>query len=479
MVGELAEGTQMGTPSDSQRNLPMGQQPSRRQLIPASQISQPPPQHDNDRHRSPRRSQISPTLRMGDMIDGEPHHDQAVDNSDPRVLQHFLRGFVTSELNKAPKEVQQEVRKATLKLASKIESLQKTNFRRKKLQDHIECLRKNTLPKDSPKVPIPYETPLWDKTWKVEDSSIQFNFKVSTAGTITYREAREQLHYQYLMHLNTMELDISNATRENLRTETSKKFFVESCSSHGIAFSDTVKKLDLDMGLDDENDKFFFDPASYKPQLVKIYAHTVEKVGESILAKNKEIEKRDLVDKTAKEQILKAGPENLFKKALDERVDSRLKEILASKGKNGKGVSNGRPSRSAPDSLPKGYDYSRMAADTMISGTVPTELETYECQKNGSSPIVRMGGTKAPQSRQQKTKAKEQKGKGKSRGKGSPKGKGKGKSTGKGQSKGKGKQNSAQKGGKGKPKGGKNGKKKGSGKSKTGSWEPWGKGKSS
>ena len=143
----------MGTPSDSQRNLPMGQQPSRRQLIPASQISQPPPQHDNDRHRSPRRSQISPTLRMGDMIDGEPHHDQAVDNSDPRVLQHFLRGFVTSELNKAPKEVQQEVRKATLKLASKIESLQKTNFRRKKLQDHIECLRKTPSRKTPPKCP--------------------------------------------------------------------------------------------------------------------------------------------------------------------------------------------------------------------------------------------------------------------------------------------------------------------------------------
>ena len=168
---------------------------------------------------------------------------------------------------------------------------------------------------------------------------------------------------------------------------------------------------DLDLEPNSSGDEGGFSPDEYKSHLKKIYTDTVEKVAVMVLEKTKKSEKTAKLEEKAMERVIEAGPSEILSQAVRDEV-----RAMKGKGKSTK--------------LPEGYDYKRLAAETLIAGTLPIDIESYTAQpKNGPSPAVRAG---AKSSSKAKGKSKGSKNKPKGKGKGQNPTPGKGKSTGKG-----------------------------------------------
>ena len=314
-------------------------------------------------------------------------HQASGEPFDPKSLQGLIKRLVDSEMNKAPQHVQQEVKKATLRLSQRMEALQRTNARRTKLETEITELTLKTLPKGVQKAQLPYECKSWDSEWKKEKTNILFTVTGDSNGPITFRQAREQIHMAYVLEMKKIEKAISDLQREELRKDTSRSNFLATCRVPTARFELSHSQLDL---VDEESDSEgtgHFNPQLFENQLKKVYRGCADKVAAMVMNQALSRERAAEQDDKARQKVLDAGPERLLEQTVDERIASKLSSYgIRSRKPPKKG---GKDSNS---NLPEGYDYPRLTTQTFLDGMKPDDVENFVKPKNGSSPAGKAGG---------------------------------------------------------------------------------------
>ena len=313
-------------------------------------------------------------------------HQASGEPFDPKSLQGLIKRLVDSEMNKAPQHVQQEVKKATLRLSQRMEALQRTNARRTKLETEITELTLKTLPKGVQKAQLPYECKFWDSEWKKEKTNILFTVTGDSNGPITFRQAREQIHMAYILEMKKIEKAISDLQREELRKDTSRSNFLATCRVPTARFELSHSQLDL---VDEESDSEgtgHFNPQLFENQLKKVYRGCADKVAAMVMNQALSRERAAEQDDKARQKVLDAGPERLLEQTVDERIASKLSSYgIRSRKPQKKG---GKDSNS---NLPEGFDYTRLTTQTFLDGMKPDDVENFVKPKNGSSPAGKAG----------------------------------------------------------------------------------------
>ena len=76
-------------------------------------------------------------------------------------------------------------RKHTSKLATRVEVLQRTNERKKRLEDNIPKLQQDLYPHGVPRSKVPFECPAWDHMCTVADLAVNITLAVGSSGSLT------------------------------------------------------------------------------------------------------------------------------------------------------------------------------------------------------------------------------------------------------------------------------------------------------
>ena len=246
--------------------------------------------------------------------------------------------------------------------------------------------------------------------------------KPLTTGVVSFREAREQIHRQYVAALMEIEFAVTAKQREKLRMETSRKRFVESCCIPAAKFNKVVADLDLEANSSDGDEAI--DTRAYEVELKKIYKATTERIGQAISEKVAKVEKESLFEEKAKEKVIRAGPSSLLNHAVDQRLDSKLAAM---------GLKTKKKGKTNDDDLPANFDYSKLTTQTMMGGALPEAVDEFRipsAPKNGQSPAVMAGAKNKGKGKNPHGKAGKGKGKGSKNAPGKDnKGKGKNKSS--------------------------------------------------
>ena len=174
--------------------------------------------------------------------------------------------------------------------------------------------------------------------------------------------------------------------RQELRKATARRAYLTECATHTSKYTAATATLDLIANSSDEEGTATTGKSAadeYKLHLKMLYAITVGRVSETVLAKNNQQECEEGRETQARDKILEAGPAAIFKIAIEAEIQERLRKAAAKPRAKSKPVTN------AP--LPDGYGYTKLAADTMLGGAKPNNTEGYSVPKNGYSPATRAG----------------------------------------------------------------------------------------
>lgn len=410
------------------------------------------PATDRANTRSPRRGTTS-----GD----EP------DDADVQMNSHdALRELVAKDLGKfLPAHLTKSIQKQSQDLRGRIQALQKTNDRKKKLEDEITMLRAGQLPPTVKKVSHSFETALLDSPAAQDGLS----FQIVPGDTI--RTAKERCHVAYILAQKQMDLQLIDLHRSNLKEYVKRSNFVFRCSEHfqnrAAPAKTSCAVLDID---EDDIDtttglhEFGMTEIEFQGMIVSLYKKIVDSEAAKVLLDKASGDKKQQQKQQFLEQVANKSPQEF----LNETIDERLKFLQSQKGKGkGKGLKTGPASAQLA-----------VAAIQSYTGKISTDQAGAIL---ADSPALPSASRQVLPATKAKPKPKGKgKGKGKSepsKGKGANKGKGKSKtqnstsapSKGKGKSKSKNSTAPAGKGG-GKSKGKSQGNKQSSSGWSTGRW---------
>jgi len=365
-----------------------------------------------------------------------------------------------------PQNAQQELRKETLKLSKRIESLQKTNLRIKKLNGEVVFIEeKGEVPHGTRSFGTTFETPLLD-TLKLTEAERTFTFTVKQGATI--REAMKACHIEHTKRMKQLELKVLHEQRKELKEFVRKSSFTSRMAAIQAPPPSNRKILDID-----ESDDELKPPVLAKEVVLgkaaAIYEKTVARAAEK--AQKEETEATEAKNKRteALTEIRKQAPSNLFEMAIDQRIEDKMKEAKMRKGASTAMI--GKDERVNASALYIAASSSGGLVSGETAETCTEKAKQVQSPKNGTSPGRNGGRDKGKGRGKGKNSSANVKGKGKSKSKSktsttrpehspSPPSKGKGK--GKSKSKGKGKM-SAQTEGRGRSRGRSSGRGRGRG----------------
>jgi len=363
--------------------------------------------------------------------------DSGAPPSSGRNVYADINYMLESELSKiVSPEVEKFIKKHTLRLYDKIDSLQTCNARLVMLRDEVEKLKTGVLPKGKA-VKISFETLLLDKTTLTADDGI-------LKEGMTIRDAKRASYIDFLLRDHLLDIKLNEAQRTELKAYCRKIAFIERCSQRHTAVRACARTLDIS---DDEAEDIADDGPSpsdrrLEARLTIIYNKVLDRVATTKATSERQKVAVEAQSQKVAEKLAQRTPIDWLNATIDARqrqkTNKNPKEVVDGFVVDLDKIANENDSKTA-DSISK-------ALSPAKSTSIP---------KNGASPTASGGII-------------DSKGKGK---KGKGKGKGKSKADGKsnGKSKGKGKQDNQKgksKGSKSSSKGSKGGKSKGKGKGK-------------
>ena len=280
-------------------------------LHPASEIERGP---ERETSRTPRRTS-----------DEEP-----VAPDDPMVSTHDeLKSLVAKELGKfLPAHVTKCVHKQSQDLRVRIQALQRTNDRRKKLLDEITILRSGQLPPSVRKVSHSFETYLLDSPACQEGLSWQ----ISPGDTI--RAAKEKCHFSHHLAQKQLDLQLVDLHRSKLKEHVKRTNFVQRCSEFfqncEAPAQTSCSILDID---DDDTDNVVthelgMTELQFQSTVVSLYKKSIDGEAAKVLLDKASGDKKQERKKKFLEQVANKGPEDFLK----ETIDERLKLLTSKKG---------------------------------------------------------------------------------------------------------------------------------------------------
>ena len=153
-------------------------------------------------------------------------------------LYDVVRDLVTGEIkkNRWSAEVQVHVRRKTLELAAKIESLQKTNTRASTIDKELADLQSGRVPKSCRPFSVTFESPLLEEKLGAKTMPA-----LSLDGDLTLREAKEKAYAYYLTVNKMLDREVLRRQREALRTFTKKECF---CVSLQLRYEAPCRKVE-------------------------------------------------------------------------------------------------------------------------------------------------------------------------------------------------------------------------------------------
>ncbi|CAK0828489.1 unnamed protein product [Prorocentrum cordatum] len=236
------------------RGEPLGTQRSgRRQLLGAEGVrdgaegppaaARPGEGEAGDRSRSP--PAADPFGRLAPASALMPSGPQAGaaragdDNNLSDLIEKELKDYMNSDLKTS-------IKKASTTLAAKIESLQKTNARKTKLEAELQSLRGGTIPAGVKPANFGFETDLLD-TVTLQDTSYDIRFD----SGCTIRDAKRKLHIFYLEKCRELDLRVVEEQRTRLRQYTRKDNFIDRLLAERTSIDSGWNTLDLDLEVGD------------------------------------------------------------------------------------------------------------------------------------------------------------------------------------------------------------------------------------
>ena len=175
-----------------------------------------------------------------DMSDGDWH------GPDRREEINLTKQMVAKELGaKIDEDTFKLIKKETLRLESKIDSLQKNNQYTGKVQEELAILDGGGLPSSVRKVSIAFENAILDSHLLEEPIFIGASQVVPEGVSI--REAKERLHRMHTIEQKKLDLLLCQKRRESLRLQTKKSTFVAACMAGLTKQEARWNSLDLDL----------------------------------------------------------------------------------------------------------------------------------------------------------------------------------------------------------------------------------------
>lgn len=285
-----------------------------------------------------------------------------VDSS--RLVHDAIDQAVAEEFEKRRyPEVAAHYKKCAQKLASRIESLQKTNARLLKAKADLEIFNKNEVPKGYREFAPSFETPLLDSEELNEDFLVEF--KVNKGTSI--REAKKVLHTLASAAQKSMDVKIMERQRSLHKEGASKAAFIASCVAipGGVKSEDMFSLLDLDDG---DIQVPELDSTKLEAKAVSLYLKTVEAAAK---AKKKAEESKLKIDAAQAKTIasvVSKSPEQLVQETVKLQVDVRLQAL----GLKGKSKVKGKD-KGAPKGQHKGVGKGNTVASESKNGFTPTK----------------------------------------------------------------------------------------------------------
>lgn len=299
-----------------------GSRVQRRQLlVPASQ---------RDNSRTPRRN------TSGD-------EDERPELPDVPMTSHdALRDLVAKELGKfLPTHITKCIHKQSQDLRSRIQALQKTNERKKKLEAEITTMRAGQLPPTVRKVSHSFETVLLDSP-AVQDG---LSWQLSPGDTI--RVAKEKCHLAHHLAQKQLDLQLVDLHRNNLKQYVKRSNFVSRCSEHFQNREAPLKTSCSVLDIDDDDDdhtalthELGMTELEFQSMVVSLYKKIVDNEAAKVLLDKASGDKKQEQKKKFLEQVANKSPQEF----LNETIDERLKLLTSKKGK---GKNKQTPSTSA------------------------------------------------------------------------------------------------------------------------------------
>lgn len=292
-------------------------------------------------------------------------------------------------------ELKKEIKKASLTLSAKIDSLQKTNCRIQKLNEEIEMLERNTLPKGCKPVPVSFETPFLDS----DTSKTEATYTLTIPAGTTARKSKEIVHMFAQCAMRRIDVEIAGKQRDKLRLETRRSEFVDRCMVPHDTKAQQWQDLDLILE-EDEVEIHGVNKVKLTAHLQVIYKKCIDQAAQTKLKQEHLATQQGKAKAALLEKLLAKTPEEHINMAIDKRVQEALK---SQRGKGGK-----------PHQQQEPVNYSGLFLASQLDPALgPEDIEKFvTTSKNGVTPS-KGGGNGA------KGKAK---GKGKEQGSASDKG---------------------------------------------------------
>ena len=397
-----------------------GSRPQRRQLL-------VPARRENS--RTPRRN------TSGD--------DEQPDLQDVPMTSHdALRDLVAKELGKfLPTHITKCIHKQSQDLRSRIQALQKTNERKKKLEAEITTMRAGQLPPSVKKVSHSFETMLLNSPAVQEGLSWQ----ISPGDTI--RAAKEKCHLAHHLAQKQLDLQLVDLHRNNLKQYVKRSSFISRCSEHfqnrEVPSKTSCFVLDIE---DDDDDhtalthELGMTELEFQGMVVSLYKKIVDNEAAKVLLDKASGDKKQEQKQKFLEQVANKSPQEF----LNETIDERLKLLTSKKGK---GKHEQTPSASAQLAVAAiqsqtGKISPDLAGAILTSHTLPPNPNPNPAAKSSSQNKGKGKGKNKSKARTA-SPSKGGKSKGKSKGKAATSSPAKGKGAGKGKGKSKSKNGSA------------------------------------
>ena len=167
---------------------------------------------------------------------------------------------------------------------------------------------------------MPYDSPLLDA---LRPASTSWTFAVD--DTVSIREAKKRIHCQYLSAMKTLDVQVAEAQRKNLRDYAKKSAFLDRCKAARRTRKSLWDHLDLDLEDDVPQTVQGLTDTAFDARIEPVYIKTVD---QAAIALQKKAQLESLQQKRKERQIqelLKSKPEDLLNAVIDERISDRLK----------------------------------------------------------------------------------------------------------------------------------------------------------
>ena len=355
-----------------------------------------------------------------------------------------LQQTVSKELGKfLPSHVTKSMQKQAQELRNKIQALQRTNDRKKKLESEISMLEGGQLPPGVRKCPNTFETPLLDSP--VRQDGLVWN--VTLGDSI--RDTKEKAHLFTLLCQRQLDLQLIELHRQQLKEYVRKSAFISRCSKHFQNLeqpsSTSCALLDIDEDADDSTGvmvhQLGLSEERFHGILLPIYKKIVDGEAAKKVLDMEAGDKKQKEKERFLEQVANKSPLEFFNEAIDQRLS-----LLTKKGKG-----KGKASLPSAELTLAALHSSTGTLDKQEVQNIIAECPNHDLPRPKPKPKAK---ARTASGKGKGKSSEKPKGKGKNKGSHLPKGKGKGgKNTGKSSGKSKNELSPLRKGGKGTNKG--------------------------